>query len=187
MPGFEIVYQNCISSLRYKIEIVLHLPSIRLLYNFHTVCMCAVVLHVGRFYSYTSVLMHSETCSVHKFSNVQAWQAAGCGLSLLHGIGRACLHCIEQLRKTVEMTQMKNNLIYGSTTALPSVASVVLHCNQLQYKILSTSQQTCIASCDAVLVISSPGSCTCHNIICMKPHDLFQSKNQHSQIVEFTK
>jgi hypothetical protein len=49
VPGLEIVFQNYIASLRYKTEIVPHLPNIASQFNFHTMCMCEVILDVCHF------------------------------------------------------------------------------------------------------------------------------------------
>jgi hypothetical protein len=59
--GLEILYQNCIASLRYKIEIASHLPNIASQFNFHTMCTCAVVLHVCRFTRATLEVSHLTT------------------------------------------------------------------------------------------------------------------------------
>jgi hypothetical protein len=47
--GLETVFQNCIASLRYKIEIASHSPNTASQLNFHTMCTYAVVLHICRF------------------------------------------------------------------------------------------------------------------------------------------
>jgi hypothetical protein len=107
LTGLETVFQNCIASLRYKIEIASHSPNIASQFNFHTMCTCAVVFHVCRFTGlhYTGVAFH-----------------------------------------VVYRQMLKVGLHWCKKENSPSVASVILHRNQLRCKILIASQRTCIVS-----------------------------------------